>query len=66
MSPKKKSKALLIDDQAAGERIKQVLAQLKSADVSDFRAMNRLSDEASMTIKAVLMLHGYSEADANW
>ena len=66
MSPKKKSKAFLIDNENALQKIEQVLSQIKSTDVSDFRAMNRPSEGALMTVKATLMLLGHSESDATW
>ena len=48
------------------EEIVQLLAGLKNTEISDFRVMNRPSVGALNTMKAVLILFGYAEVDANW
>ena len=65
MAPKKFAKTFTVDDEAT-DRIEQILAQLTPNDVSEFKGMNRPSAGALVTVKAVLMLLGHSEAEANW
>ena len=67
LSSIRKSPYLSIADVTSQTKLhERILEQLKPSDISEFRVMNRPSEGALMTMKAVLILLGNSEANANW
>ena len=63
----RKSPHLSIGDVKSNIKLhEQILEQLKPSDISEFRVMNRPSEGALLTMKAVLILLGNSEANSNW